>query len=365
MADRPKVSVVMPVHNGGAYLAAAIESILEQTLADLEFVIVDDGSTDATADTIRRYQAADRRVRPFRQPKSGMVAALTLGCREARAEYIARMDADDMAFPQRLERQMEFLERHPEVVALGGGCVRIDAEGRKGKREVYPTSHAAIVQGLRRYTCMLHPAVTLRAQALAAAGGYRAAYVAAEDLDLWLRLSEHGELANLAEPLVYLRLYAGQVSVRHLEQQILSCVAAREAARRRQAGHPDPTADCHRITREVLRGWDIPDAAVDEAIGEGYRYAAHVMRQNGRHGEAIGLLRVGCDASRGRGRLDVMLAGACARQARVAFRHGRMADALLWGLEALRVRPSLPLELIRAARNGRNGRGHSEAGVHP
>jgi len=347
MGERPKVSVVMPVHNGGGYLGPAIESILGQTLADLEFIIVDDGSADTTADTIRRYETADRRVRPFRQPRSGMVAALTLGCHEARAAYIARMDADDLAVPQRLARQTEFLDRHPEVMALGGGCVRIDAAGREGKREIYPTSHAAIIAGLRTYTCMLHPTVTLRASALAAVGGYRAAYVAAEDLDLWLRLSEHGELANLAEPLGYLRFSPDQVSVRQLEQQVLSCVGAREAARRRRSGRPDPTETCGRITREVLRAWEVPEAEVDDAIAEAYRYAAYVMRQGGRDGEAIELLRAGRDIAHGRGGLDAMLAGACAKQARAALRHGQVADALSWGMEALRVRPSLPWELIR------------------
>src|SRR6476659_7403647 len=124
MREPPRVSVVMPVHNGGAYLALAIESILRQTYGDFEFVIVDDGSTDATPQVIRGVQAADPRVRTYTQARSGLVASLNRGCREARGSYIARMDADDLAAPERLARQVEFLDRHAGVAMVGSAVVR-------------------------------------------------------------------------------------------------------------------------------------------------------------------------------------------------------------------------------------------------
>jgi hypothetical protein len=350
----------MAVHNGGRYLDRAIGSILAQTFADFEFVIVDDGSTDATPEVLRRYSATDARLRVQPQAKSGLVASLNHGCRVARAAYIARMDADDIAFHDRLARQVDFLERHPAVAVVGSAVVRIDAEGHELTRNICPTTHAEIVEALRSYTCFTHPSVMLRADALAAVGGYRTAYVAAQDYDLWLRLSEHYELANLPDPLLYYRVSPDQVSVRQLEQQTLSVVAARAAARQRALTGSDPTPAVGFITPAILREWGVTEAALADAMDEGYRYAAYVMHQAGRHEDAIALLRTGVRLARGRAGVTAMLAGACAKQAKAAFREGRVLAGLTWGIEAWRARPTLPLELLRA--RGSRARRTGDAG---
>jgi glycosyl transferase family 2 len=351
MLERPRVSVVMPVHNGGRYLEHAVESILGQTFADFEFVVVDDGSTDSTAEALCRYQAADPRVRVIHQEQAGLVASLNRGCGQARAAYIARMDADDIAFPDRFARQVEFLDRHPAVAVVGSAIVRVDAAGREIKRNVCPTTHAAIVEALREYTCFTHPSVMLRAEALAAVGGYRAAYRAAEDYDLWVRLSERYELANLPEPLLYYRVFPGQVSVRQLDQQILSVVGARAAARQRALTGSDRTPAHELITPGLLREWGVPETTLADAMGQGYRYAAYLMLQVGHVDEAIELLRTGRRLSQGRGGLGAMLAGACSKQARIAIRDGRFAAGLRWGIEAWRAQPSLPWQLLRGRMN--------------
>lgn len=363
MPETPRVSVVMPVHNGGVYLEHAVDSILGQTFPDLEFVIIDDGSTDSTAQVLRRYQTADRRVRVYHQENAGIVASLNRGCHEAKAAYIARMDADDIAFPDRLARQVEFLDGNPAVAVVGSAVVRIDASGREIKRNVCPTSHAEIVEALREYTCFTHPSVMLRAAALAAVGGYRPAYRAAEDYDLWLRLSERYEMANLPDPLFYYRVYPGQISVRQLDQQIISVVGARAAARQRAVAGTDRSPPNELITPGLLREWGVSDGTLADAMGAGYRYAAYTMLQVGRHDEAIDLLRTGHRLSKGRGGLSAMLAGACSKQARVAFREGRFLDGLSLGLEAWRVQPSLPLQVLR----GRAGRTREigSAGANP
>jgi GT2 family glycosyltransferase len=349
MAETPRVSVVMPVHNGGEYLARAIESILSQTMGDFELVIVNDGSTDATAATLQAYQSRDRRVRVHHEARAGLVASLNRGCRDARARYIARMDADDVAFPDRLARQAEFLDQHPRVAVIGSAVVRIDGAGRELKRSVSPTSHADIIAALKAYTPFTHPTVTFRAEAFAAVGRYRSAYGPAEDYDLWVRLSERYELANLAEPLLYYRVYPGQVSVRQLEQQILSVVGARAAAeQRRRTGHDQTPAD-RLITRELLREWGVPDATLAEAMAAGYRYAAYTLQESGQPLEAIEVLRIGRRLSRGHATVRQMLAGACAKQARAELRRGRLVEAMSLGIEALRVRPRVALELWRAA----------------
>jgi glycosyltransferase involved in cell wall biosynthesis len=347
MPEIPRVSVVMPVHNGGAYLQHAVDSILGQTFTDFEFVIIDDGSTDATAEVLRHYQVADNRLRVHHQEKAGLVASLNRGCSQARAAYIARMDADDIAYPDRQARQVEFLVRHPREAVVGSAVVRIDASGREIKQNACPTSHAEIVEALREYTCFTHPSVMLRAAALVVVGGYRPAYGPAEDYDLWLRLSEQYELANLPDPLLYYRVYPGQVSVRQLDQQILSVVGARAAARQRALTGSDGSPADELITAELLRKWGVPETAVADAMGRGYCYAAYVMLQIGRADEAIELLRTGWHLSHGRGGLGAMLAGACSKQAKTCFLAGRVLAGLSWGVEAWRAQPTLPFHLLR------------------
>jgi cellulose synthase/poly-beta-1,6-N-acetylglucosamine synthase-like glycosyltransferase len=337
----------MPVRNGGDYLARAVDSILTQTFADFEFVIVDDGSTDATPERLRRYQAADSRIRVLSQNQAGLVASLNRGCAHAGAEYIARMDADDIAFPERFARQVEFLDRHPEVALVGSAVVRIDAAGRELTRNVCPTSHAEIVAALRRYTCFTHPSVMLRATALAAAGGYRYAYAPAEDYDLWLRLSERYKLANLPEPLLYYRVFPDQLSVRQLDQQVLSVVGARAAAEQRTRTGADRTPDRELITAALLQAWGVPEMTLTDARGDAYTYAAYVMLQADHPDEAIALLRTGQRLTRGQGKITAMLAGVCSKQAGAALRRGRLRSALGWGIEAWHAQPSLPWRLLR------------------
>lgn len=364
MTKVPRVSVVMPVHNGALYLAQAVESILVQTFTDFEFVIVDDGSTDATPELLRRYEATDRRIRVYRQEKAGLPASLNHACRRARGAYLARMDADDIAFPDRFVRQVAFLDRNPRVALVGTAVVRIDGAGREIKRNVCPTSHAEIVEALREYTCFTHPTVMLRAEALAAVGGYREAYGPAEDHDLWVRLSERYELANLPDPLLYYRIYPGQVSFLQLEQQVLSVLGARAAARQRELTGTDRTPARGLITRALLREWGVSDAAVARAMGENYRYAVYVMEQAGWRREALELLRAGWRLSGRRGGLGEALAGAAWQEAKTAYRAGRPGPALSWAILAWEARPLLPLHLLRR-RLGRPRPGVSDAGAIP
>src|SRR6266550_5112154 len=111
MTSTPKISVVMPAYNAGAYIDEAISSILKQTFHDFEFIIINDGSSDDTASILKRYEESDGRIRVFHQENQGMIAALNCGCRLARGEYIARMDADDVSYAHRLEKQLEYIER--------------------------------------------------------------------------------------------------------------------------------------------------------------------------------------------------------------------------------------------------------------
>ena len=125
---KPLLTVVMAVYNGEHYLREAIESILNQTYPDFEFVIVNDGSTDGTKDLLDRYSRVDGRIRDHR-PHQGLIPSLNRGCSLVRSPYIARMNADDVAFIDRLERQLGFMKEHPGVAIVGGASERIDTNG--------------------------------------------------------------------------------------------------------------------------------------------------------------------------------------------------------------------------------------------
>lgn len=368
MSEIPRVSVVMAVWNGARYLEKAVQSILTQTFTDFEFVIIDDGSTDSTPEKLQRYRAADRRIRVYHQENAGLTRSLNRGFALAQGEYLARMDCDDIAFLDRFERQVEFLDRHPQVALVGSSVVRIDESGREIKRSDCPTSHAEIVRALADYNCFTHSTVMLQKDKLTAVGGYREAYRHAEDYDLWVRLAERYELANLAEPLLYYRVYANQISVRHLEEQIVSVVGARAAARERQATGKDPTPAQGDITLELLHEWGVADETLCQAMDAGYRYAFYLMQQVGRPREAVELLREGRRLSKGRGgRLGALLAGACLKEAKAAYRHGKLWAGLAWSMQALRAEPLLPLRLLlgRTDRTGSTRSVTTGAGTNP
>lgn len=206
----PRVSVVLAVRDGAPWVGDAVRSILGQTLTELELVVVDDGSTDDTPQTLARF--ADARLRVARRTQLGLTRSLNEGVSLARAPLIARLDADDVAAPERLARQLAFLDAHPEIGLLGTGAIEIDATGREVGRVVPPAADADIRRALIRRNIFVHSSVVMRRQALASAGGYDATFPVAQDYDLWLRLARVTRLANLPDPLVTRRLLAGRVS---------------------------------------------------------------------------------------------------------------------------------------------------------
>lgn len=194
----------MSAYNGARYVTAAIDSILMQTLRDFEFVIIDDGSTDGVGDLLREYNTREPKIRLLVQENQGLTKSLNNGVRIACGQYLARMDADDVARPTRLESQLEFLEKNRKVVAVGADVDLLDPTGYSYGRRVQPSRHDDIVMRLVRGdgAAMVHPVVMFRMAALRQVGGYDEDFAVAQDLDLYLRLSEIGELANLPEVLL-------------------------------------------------------------------------------------------------------------------------------------------------------------------
>ncbi len=208
----PAVSVLMAVHDGAPWVADAVRSVLAQTAGDLELIVVDDGSTDATPALLAAVD--DRRLRVATRPHAGLTRSLNEASALARAPLVARLDADDLALPERLARQRAFLDAHPDVGLLGTGARELDPAGREVAGVAPPQGDAAIRRALIRRNPFVHSSVMLRREVLGRAGGYDERLPVAQDYDLWMRLADLTRLANLPEPLVVRRLVPGRVSAR-------------------------------------------------------------------------------------------------------------------------------------------------------
>lgn len=228
MAKEPRVSVVMPVYNGERFLAAAVESILSQTFSDFEFIIVDDGSIDRTAEILATYAHRDSRVRVVRMTTNrGVTVALNNGIRLSRGELIARMDADDVSLPNRFERQVQYLAAHPDIAVVGSWFYPIDRDGRRSGVHYYPIEPGLVAWSMLFYNSLAHPTVMMRRSAIDVAVAYNEEYKNVEqDYDLFSRLSHVKRLANIPEPLLLYRSWEGNVSKRPDQANRILCNVA-------------------------------------------------------------------------------------------------------------------------------------------
>jgi glycosyltransferase involved in cell wall biosynthesis len=240
----PKLSVLMPVYNGARFLAEAIESVLGQTFADFEFLILDDGSDDETPAILAAYAAKDTRIRSARRARRGLVATLNDGLAQVRSNLVARMDADDVAHPERLERQYRHMTAAQEVWVLGTQCDLVDANGRRSPApKPMPTAAPDVADAMLCYNAVHHPTVVMRRDPILKLGGYRPAYRHAEDYDLWLRVVEAGgRIANLDWIGLSYRVIGVQKGWQGIAGQVGADLARATHAMRR-AGDNDPTRD--------------------------------------------------------------------------------------------------------------------------
>ncbi|TVQ19765.1 MAG: glycosyltransferase family 2 protein [Leptolyngbya sp. DLM2.Bin15] len=266
MSPSPTVSVVLPVYNAERYVAQSIESVLSQTFTDFELLIGDDCSSDRSLDIINHYAAQDARIQVIQNPEN-YGGGKTRNCliAQAKGTYVAAMDADDISLPDRLALQVQFLEDHPEVVCLGGAHDLIDGDGRLLTRLHLPEQDEEIQSlALAGHGSICHPCAMIRRSVLKDLGGYDEAMISAQDLDLWLRLGERGQLANLPDAILKYRLHANSVSQnRSLEQRQNARIACERAWQRRgiegrfEAGYAwRPTTDPESQHHFMLKyGW--------------------------------------------------------------------------------------------------------------
>jgi glycosyltransferase involved in cell wall biosynthesis len=214
----PPISVLMGVYNGAPLVGRAVASVLAQTHGDLELVVVDDGSTDGTPDVLAAV--ADPRLRVQRQAHAGLTRALNRALAVARGPLVARLDADDVALPERLARQLAFLAAHDEVGLLGTAAREEDPGGGPARIVRPPTTDAALRRALIRANPFVHSSVMVRRELLERAGGYDERLAVAQDYDLWMRLARLTRMANLSDVLVVRRLGARRVSVEREEDRL-------------------------------------------------------------------------------------------------------------------------------------------------
>ena len=213
----PRITVLMPVYNGEDFLRATMESVLNQTYTDFEFLIINDGSTDASAEIAASF--SDPRIRiECNERNLGLIATLNRGLGLARGEFIARMDADDLSYPTRFERQLAFLDAHPEIGACGTWFEKVTPQGTTVMR--MPESPALIRLFLLFDNPFLHSSMMLRRTVLEShALRFDPAYPHSEDYDLWVRCSSITDMANMPEVLVRYNDHPANISHRFSEEQ--------------------------------------------------------------------------------------------------------------------------------------------------
>lgn len=238
----------MTAYNAMPYLEAAVDSVLEQTFENFEFIIVNDGSQDDSQDYLDSI--TDVRVKVLHEENRGTAAASNFGLQHCRRQYVARMDADDISLPTRLEKQHNFMELHPEV-ALVGSQIQVVGEHGPGIVIAMPTKHQAILDALLSLNHgMNHGSCLYRNELIHSLGGYWKAHRTFDDWDMFLRMSEVGQLANLPEVLYqYRTLPSSLVGTQFLEMRKYLIYANRCLLNRR-AGEPEPDLD------EFLREYD-------------------------------------------------------------------------------------------------------------
>ena len=218
MSINPKTSVIMSVYNGEKYLREAIECILNQTFTDFEFIIVNDGSTDNSLEIILSY--SDERIKIINNEKNiGLTKSLNKALKQARGEYIARQDADDISLPNRFEEQIMYLEKHPEVVLLGTNAYRIDENGKIIEKKVALAKPS--LKDLFKENQFNHGSVMFKKEVIDKIGVYNELFTYSQDYELWLRIAKRCKVRNLTQRLYKLRSHSENIRFMNIEEATL------------------------------------------------------------------------------------------------------------------------------------------------
>lgn len=221
MINKPYISVIMSAYNAQAHLSAAIESILQQSYKNFEFIIVDDGSKDESLKIIKHYASSDSRIVWITRENRGLISSLNETLSIARGKYIARMDADDISEPDRLETQLKFLVDNPSCSVVGSRAIAIDDTGRQTGYLRPPASNYFIQSMFFFGNCIIHPSVMINREIIGTELYYSKDALHAEDYELWLRLSKkkQAKFHILKSPLLRYRILQTSISRTHSDKQ--------------------------------------------------------------------------------------------------------------------------------------------------
>lgn len=285
---RPSLTVIMPVYNAMPFLPAAVESILGQSLADFEFIIVDDGSTDGSSDYLATLK--DERVRVMRQENRGQGHARNVAFQNVHTPLVALMDADDISHPLRLEKQARFLREHQAIGLVGTGFQYIGANGRKGLSPPLPGSHDEIMGHLLKTRhALVNATIMARTHIVREAGGYRIEGFG-EDWDFFLRMGERTRLANLGETLFYYRVNLKSSTYERFHEMRLRFGHSVHCAERRRQGLPELDLEAFMAERRRRSAPAKLLEAMDEYALYQYKLALVDLLNSRR---ALGWLRLG------------------------------------------------------------------------
>lgn len=260
----PDLSILLSVYNGRIYLPEAIESILEQTFADFELIIIDDGSQDGSWSIIQDYSIKDNRIIPIRCDENiGTSNALNKGLSISRGRYITRQDGDDISLNHRMAEQISYLEGHPDIAAAGTNVFYMDSAGNPLGVSDFPLTNSAVQKVLLDYMCFCGPTLMVRREFFQKAGFFFEENLSySEDYDLCLRLAEIGELANLETPLYRYRQHSSSVSISKRSYQIRNKAIALENAIQRRFGEYPTDGQADRLEAYGYAARDFFRAAV-------------------------------------------------------------------------------------------------------
>lgn len=212
--DKPLISIVMPVYNAGDFLVDSIESILDQTYDNFEFIIVDDASTDNSWQIIQTYAQKDNRIKAFQNDKnSGVSSTTNFAISKTKGQFIARMDADDVSFPNRLEKQLNFLQKNKDTIAVGGQCVVIDKQNQVIGQKIFPLNNRKLRKMIFRAVPMQQPSMMINRKLLPENfQWYSPTCMSAEELDVLFKLMKYGKIANLKDWTLFYRYRPNSLS---------------------------------------------------------------------------------------------------------------------------------------------------------
>ena len=254
--ENPLVSVLIPVFNGESFVAEALDSVLVQTHRNLEIIVLDDGSSDSSPQIIRDHAARDPRLRLVSPPSNGFANVLNHGLEIAQGELIARLDADDVMEPGRIETQVSVMREDPDLVLCASHVIYIDESGARrgtGQASYHSPDEVVVAAEVNDVIGFHHPSVMFRKEAVVEAGGYRLGMWPVEDVDLWTRMVEAGaRMRVIDEPLTRYRIHGGSGSRALDSVRKLDWIKA--CARARRAGTDEPTWDEFQVPESgVLR----------------------------------------------------------------------------------------------------------------